>query len=335
MECSNFSNGLFYIPNQTGALDKYSNRFIDVNKKIVKFTSYDDCFDSTHDRSNYEFSKISDLFSLEDAINFDCKIIAVTYWPPCYGHILESIFHLYDVFDQYIFHDFKIFLYIPEEFSNLIDLSIYLFGDRLFNPAKFPQDKLFHFGNVVLIHNYMNTNNWFQWRNEILREKILSYYLDSQIASFDKVFLTRTSNTYHEKWSTLSNLSDIENFYTLNNFKVINPQLISDKELYNRIKASRIIVTTNGSALCPLIFISNKNRKVFCLNSQRYLPEWRRNLTTIDEFEILVNSNPDLLEDDFEKKLWKPVTSKFDFRYIDSFSNQISLDRLVDTLGPL
>ena len=116
------------------------------------------------------------------------------------------------------------------------------------------------------------------------------------------------------------------------NFKIIDPQHTNDKELYNHIKNAKNIITTNGSALCPLIILNNPNIKVFCLNSNRYLPEWRRSCKNENEVickeDILKKKFPEVEIDNFEKNLWRHVTCKFNFTYVDSYENVITDDQL-------
>ena len=147
------------------------------------------------------------------------------------------------------------------------------------------------------------------------------------------MFITRSINNQHDSWSTLENLVDLNNFFEDNNFLVIDPQYYSDKKLFQLLNNAKCIVTTNGSALCPLITLNNFNAKVFCLNSRRYLPEWRRGIKNDEELDLLLASQPDLVDINFEKKLWHPITSRFNCTYIDSFENKISNSQLNNLLS--
>ena len=251
----------------------------------------------------------------------------VTYWPECYGHVLESIFHLYELYNNIKYLEYKILLCIP--FKNLQNLAIFLFKDRFINSLELPQEYLISFKETILIHNYLMTPNFFKFNNDILKNTIRTYYNNDDIKQYKNVFLTRQINSPHDNWSMLENLLEITNFFIKHNFIIIDPQNITDSELYNHIKNAKNIITTNGSALCPLIILNNFNINIFCLNSQRYLPEWRKLCKNEIDVQDIINNNPDILiNDNFEKKLWKPITSQFNFTYIDSYENNINEEQL-------
>jgi hypothetical protein len=261
------------------------------------------------------------------------KVIYVTYWPECYGHILESLFNLHEIAYSQDYEEFYVLLNIPNKFSNLVELANFLFSGRLLNSADFNQNKLIKFQALRLIHNYMGTPNFFKFSDDSLLNLIREFYSSDNSLTVngdhrDFIYLTRTINNQHDAWSALENLDYLNNFFENNNFLVIDPQFYSDKKLFQLLNKAKCIVTTNGSALCPLITLNNFNAKVFCLNSQRYLPEWRKGIKNEEELIELLATQPNLVEINFEKKLWHPITSKFNFTYVDSFENKISNDQL-------
>ena len=87
----------------------------------------------------------------------------------------------------------------------------------------------------------------------------------------------------------------------------------TDKILYNHIKNCKNIIVTNGSALSSLIILKPKS-KIFCLNSKRYLPIWRKEIKNDKEYESIIKNNKDLLYDNFEKKIWYPTTHFFVYK---------------------
>jgi hypothetical protein len=308
-------NNIYFIP-PTYKIHKFVNKLITKTNKIVKYSTFETAYNN-HD----DFDGI-----IDDVKIIDEKIITITYWPPCYGHLFESLFNLYSFYNNNeTYNGYKILVAVPYNSKNIIDLANYLFKDMFINSYDLSQ--ITEFKEVVLVYNHTNYDCFFKFDNEYVKQHIRNYYQINNSEQYENVFLTRSINGPHDRNSVLSNLDYIINFFIINNFKIIDPQHISDKELYNHIKNSKNIITTNGSALCPLIVLNNPNVKVFCLNSSRYLPEWRRNCK--DENEVICNQHiNNNINDNFEKNLWKHVTSKFNFTYIDSYKNVITNEQL-------
>jgi len=293
-----------YIPSSVFNLSYPDNMIINLKNKFIS--------------TNFDYDNIN--------INFD-KIIMTTYWPACYGHVFDSIYVLYN-FSLTMVPDHKYILFIPLEFNNLIVLANFLFGNKLINSANLDQCKLIKINKLILINNHTNDmKNFFNYNNNLIKQKIRNYYDSNSIEQYQNIFLTRSVNSEHDKSSVLDNLNDIETFFYSRKIKIIDPQKISDKVLYNNIKNAKNIILTNGSALSSLIILEPKS-KIFCLNSKRYLPDWRKNCKNDKEVQILIKNNPLLLEQNFEKKLWYPTLKNFDYIYIDSFMNIITNEQL-------
>jgi hypothetical protein len=338
MENSTFILNPYYVPPINNLFRDFRNCFFDCEKKLVQFSVYDTCYpQQLQAKLNLLNSQALEISEVE---YISKKVLYVTYWPECYGHILESLFHLHYVANSRDYDDFYVLLNVPGKFPNLVELVNFLFKDRLLNSANFNQNKLIKFEALRLIHNYMMTPNFFKFSDENLSNIIREFYsndnsLISNEENRDFIFLTRNINNQHDTWSTLINLVDINKFFEKNNFLVIDPQFYSDKKLFLILNKAKCIVTTNGSALCPLITLTNFDAKIFCLNSQRYLPEWRRGIKNDDELEELLAAQPNLVDINFEKNLWRPITSKFNFTYIDSFENKISNNQLNTLLSQI
>lgn len=325
MEFTHLRN-VFFVPKLSKLNHKWGNRFFDKDKKIIRYSTFDDCFDETY------ISACNDFESqfIQTSVNKEgLSVIAVTYWPACYGHIIESMFHLYDAYLNRSFLHHKVMLGIPSGNNNLIQLAKYLFGDRFINSFEFDGDEIVKIDSVVLIHNYMNTSNWFKWNNDQMLLEIKKFYDNSYIFSPKGVFLTRSVHSNHDKNSVLANLDEINKFFIDIGFFVIDPQFASDRDLYNYTKNCEILVTTNGSALTPLVFFKELRCKIYCLNSSRYLPDWRRLLKNDTELKNYLEKNSAHKLNDFEKELWEVVTKRFEFEYIDSFENIVETNRLL------
>jgi hypothetical protein len=325
-----YKKNFYYICPRNSNLLNFRNVFFE-DKKILKYSTYDTCFDAPYnDKQNLFYKENIDSLKID---KIDEKVVYVTYWPECYGHVLESLFHLHLFLSVACDSDSKILLNVPLKFSNLLELIDFLFGDRFINAATLNQESLIKFTELTLIQNYNNTPNFFKFSDLVLLEKIRKFYTTGTIdfsstENYKNIFLTRSINSPHDEWSVLKNFSEINYFFESKGFTIIDPQNFSDKKLFQILSEAEVIVTTNGSALCPLIALENYQAKIYCLNSQRYLPEWRRNVSSHEELEDLLSKNPSLIEDNFEKNLWKSVTSKFNFSYVDSFDNRIDIKRL-------
>jgi hypothetical protein len=266
---------------------------------IIKYSTYDTIYVDRELTENLDFVNVN-------VINE--SVILITYWPCCYGHIFESLFNLYTFYSNTTYANYKIVVGIPPCHKNLIELANYLFNAKFINAYDLSNVQLVKFDNVILIENFTKHDYFFKFNNEDLKFQIRKYYDNTNTPQYRNVFLTRSVHSPHDQNSILSNLTHVCDFFRGHHFKIIDPQYTTDKDLYNHIKNSRNIITTNGSALCPIIVLNNPNVKVFCLNSKRYLPHG--------------------FNTDFEKGLWKHVTSKFDFTYIDSYENKITDNQL-------
>jgi capsular polysaccharide biosynthesis protein len=102
-----------------------------------------------------------------------------------------------------------------------------------------------------------------------------------------KIFITRT-NTINGLQRLLSNFKEIENYFKLQNYLIINPENISYVEFINQIRNADLIITTWGSALTNIIYLK-ENTKIIILKSQSYKDEdirlWKK---IIDAYNLNV-----------------------------------------------
>lgn len=285
--CNN-SGELYYVPPRHEALRRYRNRFLTITKEIAPCSTFKDCWKvSSAEDSQALLSEHID-WSLTKAVNE--SIVYVTYWPECYGHIFETFFHLRKRIEGE--KGRKAMLNIPTCFPNLIDLANHIFGDSLVNSALFEQDSLYTFRDVAIIPNFRHGNpDFFMWDDPVLIDKIQRYYDSPNVSSHERVFLTKTGRRSSD---TIDNIREIEGLLRANGFTVIDPQHESDRTLYNVLKNARIIVTGNGSSLCPLVTLPNYSARIFILNARRYLPQWRKPCKTEGEVAQLLQESPHL-----------------------------------------
>lgn len=322
-----YDNVYYVHPNSD--LNLFNHWIIKEDKSyIIESVFYLDYPDNLIDNKKSKLSETYLDFNNYNNINIIYeKIVMVTYWPHSYGHIFDSLFVLYN-FNLSIPNNYKYLLFIPLKFTNLIELAIFFFGNNFINSADLDHSQLIKINKLILIKNHANDMKNFQkYNNNIIKQKIRNYYDSNSIEQYENIFLTRSINSLHDKNSTLDNLNEIEDFFKNINFKIIDPEKTTDRILYNNIKCAKNIVTTNGSALSSLIILEPCS-KIFILNSKRYLPDWRKNCKNNEEVQQLIKNNNLLLDDDFEKKLWYPTLKKFNYIYIDSFMNIISIEQL-------
>ena len=295
-----------YIPNNYPVL---KNWLIDIEhftlEKKSHFNNYNMIEQNQILKENINNTNISNAIILEE------NVIMITYWPHCYGHILDSLMVIYTYYQQnYDFfykNNYKIFLgYEPN--NNIKELCDLFFKDIFINAFDFNTTNLVKIKNVYLIENHTENKNFFKWFNNDFKLTVRNYYTDDTKTSYDNVFLTRSVGTNpdrvaHNKYSTIDNYEYVDNFFSNNNFKIINPEYMTNKEVYNNIKNAKNIITLGGSGICQLFFIDNSKSKWFCLRAKRYISE-------------------------FETKLHLPITSRFDWTYIDSIDNIISDSQL-------
>ena len=316
----------YYIPAKH-PLMYFKNALINKNRELVLYSTYYSTYSFPHNRKTELFNANVDINNVN---TIDTNIITTTYWHDCYGHVFDTIYVLYNFYlnNSNVYSDkYKYMLDIPTHFNNLIVLANFLFGDKLINSNNLNPNKLIKMNEVVLIKNHTDMQYFQHYNNNTIKNTIREYYNDDTIEQYDNVFLTKSVNTPHDQMSVIENFKDVEIFFSKHNFKIIDPSKTTDKILYNHIKNCKNIIVTNGSALSSLIILKPKS-KIFCLNSKRYLPIWRKEIKNDKEYESVIKNNKDLLHDNFEKKIWYPTTRFFDFTYIDSFNNIITEEQL-------
>lgn len=269
--------------------------------------------------------KICEIYSkqtipkLEIDEYIDESCICITKWFESFGHIMDSMYNLADFYylNKYDKKNFKVLLWIFENDKNMIDLAEIIFGS---NFMVVNQNKsIIKLKHVVLIHNYPFKTECFLSFPKSICEKVKINLNDDEEKSHKNIFITRRNHFNKNDNRRLINQEELEIFFEKNGFFILNPENYPNKYLYNKLKNTQNIIITNGSALATLVFINNVDKtKIFCLNSQSYLPIWRKN---IEEGEII----PELYKkEDFEKDIWKNFIERFNFTYIDSYKNIIT-----------
>jgi len=323
-------NNCYLIPQHYSYADKYWFAMINNNKEIIKDSRAH--VSAENDQTFEETITYDNVYHLEAK-----KIIYLTIWPWSYGHIMDSLFSLYQIFFYNNYHQqgYKVLSVIPHDNVNMILFSKFLFGDFLINAFDLPNTNLIKIDECILYRHYPDDRNFLLFDDKYLINKIRELYNDETVISDKNIFISRTDGgSSHGASRILENIEYINQYFADNNFTVINPEKISEKKLYNSIKNASNIIITNGSALCSLIF-ANRSTKIFCLNSSSYLPEWRRQCASqLDVDAIVKRSNKESLYD-FEKSIWKKFVNQFDFTYVDSFLNNISTRQLEDIITSL
>jgi len=290
-----------YIPQSSPVL---KNWLINIDDFILIKNSHFNNYNMT--KQNQILQENINNTDISNAINLKENVIMITYWPDCYGHILDSLMVIYTYYkknyDFFNKNNYKIFLgYKPSD--NIKEICDIFFKDILINAFDF-KTNLVKIKNVYLIESYPGDKYFHKWSNSEFKLKVRNHYTDDTINSYDNVFLTRTvgNNPHmiqHNKYSMINNLKYVENFFSNNNFKILNPEYMTNKETYNYIKNAKNIITLGGSGISQLFFIDTSESKWFCLRAKRY-------------------------QSKFETQLHIPITSRFNWTYIDSIDNIIS-----------
>jgi len=296
----------------------YTEVLIDNNFDIVPNSVYWDAYN--YNEFNRNIKCVHNNESLSNNIVINEKCLMVTQWMKSYGHLLDSLTILYDF---YVIHNlqeqnYKVIISIPPNEKNILDIANIFFGTNLINIYEYESKyNCVNISEILLIEN--NTNvPCFLSLPDSARQKLYNSLNDPTIVSKTNVFISRPYDVNNPSFRLLKNQIELEEVFRNNNFDVIIPDNMSNKELYNIVKQAKNIVITNGSALCSLVFI-NTNTKIFCVNSRAYLPAWRQPCRSEGEIDNSLWSM-----DNFEKNIWRNATSKYNFTYIDSFENIIS-----------
>jgi hypothetical protein len=324
-----YNNVLYYTSLNTNYNDEHSG-YVNVLYKddVIAHSAYFVEYDYNKCNNYIKQQIIKNNPNDINTININHKCIAVTQWWKSYGHLLDSLTVLHEYYEIYSYKSkgYKVILNIPFNEVKIIEIAEILFGDDFINLYNYDMNyNYIRFDTIDLFNNHCNTPSFLKFP-DISSNKIIEKINDSSLNSCENVFMTRSFIPLHR---ILDNHNELELFFKNKGFNIINPEIISNKELYNTIKHAKNIIITNGSALTNLIFI-NKNTKIFCLNSASYLPEWRRSCKTehdIDHNLWAINN--------FEKNIWKNKVSQYNFTYVDSFLNKISNEQCEVILSSL
>jgi len=240
----------------------YTDAIIDNNFNLIYYSVYYSTYDYNkynNDIKNMYFNK--DCLNNKFFINENCLMI--TTWFRSYGHLMDSLTIIYDFYIKYRLYDsnYKIIISIPPNETNVLEVARILFGDNIINLFSYEDIYSFiEFKHLLLISNHVEFSYFLSYPDSAAN-KLIENFNDPNIISYENVFISRPHNI-NPNSRLLKNLPELEVFFRNNNFKIIVPDMMNIKTLYNIIKNSKNIIITNGSALSNL-FIMNKNTKYF------------------------------------------------------------------------
>lgn len=253
------------------------------------------------------------------------KALMITVWPPSWGHLVDTFTVLVDVFYRYKLNElgYKVVVDVPTEApwcANVLAFVGKLLGDRFVNIHG--ATGVVAFDEVVFINNVVGTRSFHSFPDAVIR--LLHARWDGtppSNATFAElrpahVFLTRGKPATHR---FLANHDAVEAFFRAHGVHVINPEAVSNVDLYHVLKHAKTVLSTAGSAMTTPMLVAQPTSRFLCLRSQSYQPAWRQNLASEADMPPDAAALPD-----FEKTIWANAVSKRDFHYVDSWANVIT-----------
>jgi len=264
------------------------------------------------------------------------KALMVTVWPPSWGHLVDTFTVLVDVFYRHKLNElgYKVVVDVPTDVPWCANVLLFvgkLLGDRFVNIHG--ATGVVAFDEIIFVQNVVGLRSFHSFPDAPIR--LLHSRWDGtppSNATFAElrpahVFLTRGKPATHR---FLANHDAVEDFLRGRGVHVVNPEAVSNVDLYHILTHATTVISTAGSAMTTLMLVAQPSSRWFCLRSQSYQPEWRRNVTSEADMPRNAGALPD-----FEKELWAKATSKRDFHYVDSFNNSITdaqLSRIIANL---
>lgn len=261
------------------------------------------------------------------------KALMVTVWMPSWGHLVDTFTVLVDVFYRHKLNElgYKVVVDVPTDVPWCANVLLFvgkLLGDRFVNIHG--ATGVVAFDEIIFVQNVVGLRSFHSFPDAAIQ--LLHSRWDGtppSNATFAElrpahVFLTRGKPATNR---FLANHDAVEAFFRAHGVHVINPEAVSNVDLYHTLKHAKTVISTAGSAMTTLMLAAQPSSRWFCLRSQSYQPEWRLNVTSEADMPPNAGALPD-----FEKELWAKATSKRDFHYVNSFNNTITDAQLEDIM---
>jgi len=264
------------------------------------------------------------------------KALMITVWPPSWGHLVDTFTVLVDVFYRHKLNElgYKVVVDVPTEApwgAKVLAFVDKLLGDRFVNIHG--ATDVVAFDEVVFINNVVGVPSFHSFPRAVIQ--LLHARWDAippSNATFAElrpahVFFTRGKPATHR---FLANHDAVEAFLREHGVYVINPEAVSNVDLYHILKNAKTVISTAGSAMATPMLVAQPTSRFLCLRSQSYQPTWRQPLASAADMPADVGSLPD-----FEKTIWANAVSTRDFYYVDSWNNTITDAQLTDIVALL
>uniref|UniRef100_A0A6C0I9J5 Glycosyltransferase 61 catalytic domain-containing protein n=1 Tax=viral metagenome TaxID=1070528 RepID=A0A6C0I9J5_9ZZZZ len=280
----------YYVPNKLdriyylpfGAL---LGIFIDQDKKILFDSRWFFALFKSLINHLRMILRLLQKINLEDnVIDLNTNIIACEKWFPNYGHIKDELFICAHFYDTLCDDSYSLLLYYAHSKFKEIDYIVNNNYRNSINGFDYKQNIL-KINNLILIEHRIVSPMFHSFPKSIT-DKLMKNVPETNITN-KKIFITRT-NIINGLQRLLSNFKEIENYFKLQNYLIINPENISYVEFINQIRNADLIITTWGSALTNIIYLK-ENTKIIILKSQSYMHEsiglWKK---IIDAYNLNV-----------------------------------------------
>jgi hypothetical protein len=227
---------------------------------------------------------------------------AIEKWFFTYGHFKDEAFNLANFMSKHpLAFGCKPFLDYPldddldtEKFkhnANYEFIDKCIFGSSSFNAYNY-KGRVLRLNDLLCVHNGAGSDCFHSFPVNI-SERIKSRFIDRDVrySGPEKAMITRS-----ESYRDIENKSDVENFLVERGYALINPELISYRDLVCILANVQSAFFYYGSALTNLVYLPPK-AKVFVLKSQSYMPEnlslWSKviNSYDIEVSEVYSDSN--------------------------------------------
>ena len=301
----------------------FSWMLFDDQMQVAKFSNYD----TPYHWLEYQEKLKKAISSQTPVINMrnitavsSSNIVMIQGWMTSYGHLSDSVLKLSAFFHYHALDrlGFVAAMTIPRSpwAENILEMARILFGEQHFINFEDvqPPSQLLKLEHVILVANWLDPNfmafppTSIQMLHAAWQSLLENITASKDVNATQSIFITRLHNKSHR---LLKNLEEIEQFFLTRDFVVIEPEHLTNLELFHLIKDAKNIVMTNGSALATLLIFAQPTARVFILNAESY-------------------------KGAFEKNIWRGALSRFSkVTYIESFQNEINGSQLLNIVNNL
>jgi hypothetical protein len=255
--------------------------FIDKNKKIIFGSKYYHSSVELKEFLKYINSMLISIKSIdleENNVFIGTHIISIQKWFVTYGHYVDEAYSICDFHNKLIQtnnrESYKILLEYHTDneivknypvFNNYKIIDNYLFENNSINAYDYKK-QILKMNKLILIKHYV-TDKTFHSFPLYPRNLIMSKIQSSNEESNNNVYISRGKAVHIKR--NFDNEDEILNYSIANNYKIVNPELLSIDEFINSVKNATNIIMSWGGILTNMIYFK-QNTRVIILKSMSY-----------------------------------------------------------------